>query len=349
MNICEHAPKANLRSVVEEITTIGELEEFEQEWRSLYDADPLATPFQSPEWLLPWVRHIWGGGELRVLVVRREGIPVGCAPLFAWGAGNIRLAFLGAGISDYTGMLTRPEYARESACAVLDHLARSGAPWEVCDFEDLAPWDPLLESQKPESLHVHVEEGNVCPVVKLPDSMGGVFKRLTPKFSRSLRLGHNRLQGIAWEFVMAGPSDWEEILAAFFRLHAARWRERGETGVVAEESLQAFHREVAGRFLERGWLRLEGLRVKGALIGVQYGFADKNRYYAYLGGFDPAWGRSSPGSLLLEESFRDAISAGLREFDFLRNREPYKYEWGAEDRANRRMRVTRAAAAREFA
>jgi hypothetical protein len=39
---------------VEEITTMDALERLRWEWSELWTRSPAATPFQSPEWLLPW-------------------------------------------------------------------------------------------------------------------------------------------------------------------------------------------------------------------------------------------------------------------------------------------------------
>ena len=42
------------------------------------------------------------------------------------------------------------------------------------------------------------------------------------------------------------------------------------------------------------------------------------------------------GKSIAPASPQDAIRAGIREFDFLRGNEPYKYLWGARDRYNQR-------------
>src|SRR3990172_5862127 len=52
-----------------------------------------------------------------------------------------------------------------------------------------------------------------------------------------------------------------------------------------------------------------------------------------MAGFDPeAGGRMSPGMVLLARCVEDAIGRGLKEYDFLRGRERYKYDLGGQDR-----------------
>src|SRR5437016_5851015 len=57
---------------VEELTTLKALEAIRPDWSSLWDRCEAATPFQSPDWLIPWWRHL-GEGELMVLALRQNG------------------------------------------------------------------------------------------------------------------------------------------------------------------------------------------------------------------------------------------------------------------------------------
>lgn len=56
--------------------------------------------------------------------------------------------------------------------------------------------------------------------------------------------------------------------------------------------------------------------------------------YGYLGGFRPEMARCSPGTVLIDHVLEAAIGEKLREFDFLRGKEAYKYLWGSRDRIN---------------
>src|SRR3546814_3057622 len=60
--------------------TLQQLEGLRADWQDLWSRDPTATPFQAPEWLISWWRHL-GGGELLPVDTRRDGRLVGLAPL----------------------------------------------------------------------------------------------------------------------------------------------------------------------------------------------------------------------------------------------------------------------------
>lgn len=310
---------------IAEITAAGDLERLRPEWACLWECAPAATPFQSPEWVLPWWRHLFGGGRLWTLTLRSEGRLAGLAPLFAWGEGCV--SFLGAGVTDYLDILVEPGIEQEGTEMFLAHIAAQSAKWRVCDFQELRQGSPLLRSPIPAGLKADIEVCSVCPVVELPAAPRPKLRRARRRLQRSGEL----------RFELASRDTLDEYLDAFFRLHAARWEARRETGVLASASLRHFHREVATGFLEDGALRFYGLRFDGAIKAVIYAFLSRGRVYAYLSGFDPALAQFSPGSLLLEFAMGSAARENAREFDFLREPESFKHQWGAKDRVNRRL------------
>lgn len=325
---------------VAEITRFDALERARPEWSELWDRCPAATPFQSPEWLLPWWR-CFRPGELLVLEVRESsGRLIGLAPFFIQPAGEIHrhLAFIGSGISDYQDILAEPDLASEVAGEVISHLARHSSRWERCELGNLGTDSPLLAVQKPNELQSQVLVGETCTFVPLPESAHEYVGRLPWHLRRDLRSGWNRLHRAgAVLFGEAGHSNLEDALEAFFRLHQARWRDRNQPGVLADEPMRVFHREVATGMLVKDHLRLYTLSLDQKIVAAIYGFARAHRLYFYLSGFDPRIKRLSPGSVLLYEVIRRSIDARLTELDFLRGNEPYKFEWGARERPTRRL------------
>lgn len=177
---------------------------------------------------------------------------------------------------------------------------------------------------------------SACPVLPI----GNPSTWANSKAGRLSQRAWNRLNrhpGIAIEPATAATVHLfvEDLLA----LHARRWRERGESGVLASPEVQAFHRQAAPDLLEAGMLRMVRLRASGRTLAVYYGFAHGRRAYGYLSGFDPDWSFESPGTALLGHAIQDAAQRGCTEFHFLRGREPYKYAFGAVDRWNQARTV----------
>lgn len=65
------------------IDTTEELIAFAPSWRRLWQSDPHAGPFQSPEWLLPWW-HQFGDEHLCCVAITHGEEPVGFLPFYVY-------------------------------------------------------------------------------------------------------------------------------------------------------------------------------------------------------------------------------------------------------------------------
>ena len=317
---------------VTEVQSAAELCGIRREWSDLWERCPQATLFASPEWLLPWTRHLFGGGQIWSIAAWERDRLIGLAPLFIHGVGRKQLSFLGSGVTDYLDFLADAERTRDAVHVMWDHLRRSDR-WNCCELVDVPPQSPLFDAGVPAEKSCC----DVCPVVTLLSSVESLDATLSSKFRHNLHNSRNRVRDLGMEFEISAPDQDPEYIDALFRLHSARWRERGETGVLASAEAQDFLREAALEVRRRGWLRLAGLRQGVTLRGVACLFATRGRWLYYLGGFDNSVARFSPGNLLIHFSMEQAIREGAREFDFLRQGEAYKYKWGAQDRTNTRL------------
>lgn len=305
------------------LDTLPKLESAAGEWTALHRVSPLSTPFESPEWLIPWTRHIFRGGRIWVLAFRQDGKLVGLAPLFCWGAEERTVSFLGAGISDYGDLLSAPGFEAPCKKALFEFLSLHRDEWERIDLREIVASSPLVdESSEPCSL---------CPVLDLatyPASMNA-------KHCTDLRRAQNKLkrQDVV-TMSLASTADLTTHVDSFFTLYEARWG-------VLDESLKAFHREASQAFLQAGLLRLGLLSLGARPAAAIYAFTAGSTLYCYLSGYEPALSKLSPGAVLLGWMIDRAIAEGLHFVDFLRNTESYKYLWGARDRPNFRLTLTR--------
>jgi hypothetical protein len=92
------------------IQNVERLAAYVPEWRALWRRSANATPFQSPDWLLPWW-DVFAPGELRCIAVRRGGSLAALAPLYREdGTHGARLLPVGVSLSDYLDVLIDPAY-----------------------------------------------------------------------------------------------------------------------------------------------------------------------------------------------------------------------------------------------
>jgi CelD/BcsL family acetyltransferase involved in cellulose biosynthesis len=91
--------------------------------------------------------------------------------------------------------------------------------------------------------------------------------------------------------------------------------------------VHAFHREVAGRLAADDAIRLFLLRCDGRAVAACYCFYFDQRLYFFQPGFDPEFRKLHVGKVLLGRALEYCFTNRLREFDFLRGTEDYKFDW----------------------
>lgn len=316
------------------IRTPAELRRMEPEWEALWRRAPGATPFQSPYWLLPWLQH-FGGEELYTVIVRGSDELAALAPLYIVrdeDSDESLGMLLGTGVSDYLDALADDQTAAEIARTM------GAADCQMWDLQQLRPSSPLLNAPTPDGWSESREAMIPCPVLRL----GGDGELGSTHFRKKLRYYRRCLErtgDVVYE--SATEASLDELLTSLYELHAARWRARGQDGVLGDAVIQRFHRDVAPRMLAAGALRLHAIRLDGRIVAVFYGFAHQGTTYYYLSGYDPALDKLSIGTLIVAQAVEQAVAEGGHTFDFLRGAEEYKYAWGAEDRMNQRRMLIR--------
>lgn len=329
---------------VQPLSDVGALEALAPEWWDLWRRSPSATPFQAPAWLLPWWRHFSPGG-LASVAVRRGKRLAGLALFYREeGPHGARLLPLGMSLSDHLDVLLDPDDAA-AASVIVSALAESSC-WARWELEELAPDAAAWALPCPPGCVESQAAQSACPVLAWEAASEDPLPRQVPaEQRRNLRRAWRRATARGPCRILCLESDPDRFLDALLLLHGARWQSRGEAGVLADDAVQRFHRSALPGLAAAGLARLYVLTIADQLAGAYYGLADRQRAYAYLGGFEPAFARESPGVLLLGKAISEAAREGLREFDFLRGREAYKYSWGAADRDNQRRSFQKARAA----
>jgi CelD/BcsL family acetyltransferase involved in cellulose biosynthesis len=331
--------------VAETIEDADALAALAPEWWDLWHRAESATPFQSPAWLVAWWRH-FHPGKLFCVAVRAEGRLVCLAPLYIEdGAYGRRLLPLGISVSDYLDVLLDPAVEREAGAALVRHLASRAEAWDGWDLEELAPDAAALRLPRPDACEETAHGQGTCPVLVLPTAADDIGARIPARKLRKLRMARHRAERRGETLVRRiDDEDAPAFLQTLFDLHDARWKSRGEDGLLGDARVRRFQEEALPALVGAGFVRLYAVEIGGTVVGGYYGFLHRGRAYAYLGGFDPDFSYESPGTILVGHAIEEAVREGASEFHFLRGREPYKYEWGAVDRWNQRRSFRRVVA-----
>jgi CelD/BcsL family acetyltransferase involved in cellulose biosynthesis len=311
------------------ISDSSRLRALADDWRLLWSNVPETTPFQSPDWLIPWWDH-YGEGPLISFAFWRERRLVGFAPLYIY-KGSVdscrRVFLLGTGNSDYLDVIFHPEHRIQCWNALLHELEDRAASWDECNLQRLGSHSPMLSiGPQASGLRFDRHADGVCPVVDLRSpAPSSTMLRKNRYYGRKLTRSYSFITE------QANAASLDEFLQALEQLHQHRWQVKGQPGVLAQTRDRDFHRCVAHLLLQAQMLRLYGIRVGGRIIAVLYGFRHRQRTYFYLNGFDPQYAQFSVATVLLGYTMERAIGEGSMYFDFLQGQEAYKYRWGALD------------------
>ena len=322
---------------LEVVSTLPRLRELEPPWSQQVSAWQESTPFQLPEWLLTWWDH-FGSGDLQTLVAWKEDIIVGLVPCFRHVWQNARqLTLIGSGITDYLD----PFIANEHADLTVEKLGAylMEAEFDLCDWQDLSATSPLLSLTQSEQLNVSVAPETVCSEVELDGDFDGYWQNRSSEMRRNVRRYGEKAE-------RAGPLRFDvdcnatpESLDALFALHTARWRSRGESGMVEANHSAQFMRAVSSVLARRDIVRLFTLRWCERVVAAILAFSWKGKLYGYFSAFDPEHEHLGFGRILLSHCIRYAYQTGHTHWNFLRGDEPYKKSWGAQCISKCRLKI----------
>ncbi|MDE2125308.1 MAG: GNAT family N-acetyltransferase [Armatimonadetes bacterium] len=334
---------------VEAHTERDSLEALRPAWQALQQSASDATPYQTWEWVEAWWQVYHARKRFLLLALYSGSELVALAPMYVSRHLRTplrRLAWAGTGRSDYLGPLIAPGYHGEVVSALLGYMRNELSGWDYADLQQLPPHSPMLAGAVGAGEPLpdrHVSMMEPCPYLSLPASHDDFLASLGKSMRSNLRYYARLAARETAEpgYRLANAESLHADLDALFTLHGQRWNARLMPGVLSNCRVQLFHREVAARFLERGWLRLHILSMDEKAQAALYCFSFQKRLYYYLGGFAPEMARYSLGTLLTGEAIRCAIDEGCCEFDFLRGGEPYKARWKPEVRINHRLILLR--------
>jgi CelD/BcsL family acetyltransferase involved in cellulose biosynthesis len=262
--------------------------------------------------------------------------------------------FFGASYhADYATVLTAPADLPAVSAAIVDHLAQTDGhrSWDVVDLRRLRCGDPTADAlatafgarEMREGWTLNVEREDVCPVVELPvggtmdDYLAGLGKKQRHEIRRKVR----RAEAVG-EVRLIDSTDPIADLPMFIDMHQKKWAGRGlfPDTPGGEQSL-VFARRLFELHGPDGRLRLAFLTIGGRRVAAGIHFLAGDRILYYNAGVDPDARDLSPGVVMIHSYVARALAGGIRQLDFLRGDESYKYDWGAHDEPIQRLLVRR--------
>ena len=308
---------------------IEEPEAITAEWKALLGRSASPTVFQHPSWHRIWAEVFPPASERVCYTVREEsGGLLGIAPMLREPENC--LAFAGdPEVADYMDIVAPKGSEAAVFAALIEGWRAGGVPavrlWglrENCRTLELLGGEGQGAAE--------CEEEAVAPRIPVEGGWEAYLGRLSKKDRHELRRKLRRLESSCGEIelsVFSEPSTVDDNLDEFFRLHTISRQDKAE---FMTDQMRVFFRSIALAFAEAGLTRLFLLNLDGVPAASLLAFEGED-LAVWNSGFDPAFSHLSVGLLSKVKALQWAQERGHTRVDFLRGREPYKYDLGGQD------------------
>ena len=320
----------------------GDLLASRRVWNVLVERMRYPSVFCGWEWMASWWEHFGDGQKLHTLMIYRDGELRGILPLYLLRRSPVRHARVGRVLGYCTAADLYPDpldivsaEADAEACieAALSYLRDSASDWDVLYLRFLAEDSNLFRVLgRARAYSPRIEQVSVAPYIPITGSYDDYLGGLSANERSNVRRRRRKLiQGRSAEYTDFRSDDPQQVLKTLFELHQKRSAEKGIDSSFARTEVLAFFRDLLNRLdPSHGWLR--GIRCGGETVASFCGFVAGDKLSYYQLGYDPAWSEFSPGSVLLQETIREAFDRGMGEYNFLQGGEAFKYRWARQAR-----------------
>lgn len=203
-------------------------------------------------------------------------------------------------------------------------LAAERRPIELARIPAASPLIPALRAAMPG--RVSVRPATPSPTIALgpewrePESRFSARRR--SDFRRAARraaeLGEPRC-----EMLCPTPDEFDALFDEAIAVEARSWKRAAGTAIACDPAKEAFFRRYLRAACERGEGRIALLRIDRRVVAMQLAVEWSGRYWLYKIGYDEAYARCSPGTLLMLHALRDAAERGLRGFELMGDSEAW--------------------------
>lgn len=319
-------------------------------WNGLLAESCAATVCLTYEWLESWWAAYRESRELFVIgLFEPDGTLLGIAPFYRTSNPDhtgtklpIRmLRFLGTGTdgtSTSLGLIMRPGYEVAGVRELLRWLSEKRSEWDILDLHLMpaeSPMTSLLTEELERGGWPRLQKEEPHLIVPLPDQYDKYLSSLSKKMRSELPYEHRRLlKKFKVDLLkIQTEADLPQATDTLFRLNAQRWQARGKGGSFHNTEKRVFCREMAKRFLARGWLDFWFLELNGDPAAIEYGFRYKDTYYPLWVALNTQYKTYEAGSVLRSLIIQALISDGIHFYELMNGAEAYKLRWGAEQRS----------------
>jgi CelD/BcsL family acetyltransferase involved in cellulose biosynthesis len=305
------------------IRTVTDLDELGADWEQL-----------TPQTAEPGSHFLWArtsaethpDAEPHVVVVGDP--PSAIAPLACLPDRARTLTWLGAALHEPSDLLWRHPTALHQ---LADAIARLGRPLDLPRIPAGSEAVPALRSALRTRGLQRLRSTPGAPFIALDEGWADSEpQHLRSRRRADLRRSRRRAERFGEvRFAVHQPSEDEAsgLLETAFRVEASGWKQRTGTALQEDQLTGAFFTSYGRAAARRGMLRVALLLLGGKPAAMQIAVETGGRYWLLKIGYDAAFARCSPGTLLLAHTVQLAARRGLQTYELLGVDEPWTAPW----------------------
>lgn len=306
--------------IAELVTEVAGLEAIAAEWDEL--AVLAEEPMATPAWVFGWLAHVAPDDvEPRVVAVRDRKRLVALAPFYVRAGAPRHYRIMADDFSSSVALPAAPEREWEAARVVAEALAEAPVPPARLSLLPLSAgsaWPAALRDGwpggwRPSLQEVRREDAATAP---LHGTFDDYMAARGSEFRRTVRRRTRALEADGGSMRISTAATVKEDIAAFVRLHEARWSDRGESRLVQlGERLPALLEELAERLVESARFRLWMVELEGKAICADLSLVAGGEIVGVNTGWDEEHKKLAPAQIVTIRKIEDAYERGEKRLD----------------------------------
>lgn len=301
--------------------------------------DPAFAPsvFQTTEWIETWRRCL--GADATPLDLPFHAPQPNLAPLNL--APDRVLRWAGDGKADYGDLADRRIDAagiRQLLAALMDRADQ----WDRVELNNIPhgsmTWRLLHHAAPDFGLYALARPIHECPAW-LHHGHETETHALVNKYSLRRPVNRLRREGSLACRNITDIDEARQMLDPFFEQHIARWSGTATPSLFHEQRYREFYGALLEALFPKGWLLFSVVELNHQPIAFHYGFDFGGRLTWYKPAFDPAWGKFSPGLVMIQHLLQYTLEHNRAELDFTIGGESFKDRFSNARRVNMQLNL----------
>lgn len=275
-------------------------------------------PTQSPSFLAALSETMLAGSDGLLLTAQAGPLVIGALALCS-GAGWLR-RWRQAGVQELhepvDALCDSPEAARllaEALVALPDPVTLGRLPRRSLLI-------PALRTAAPGKAWLMIRPAKATPTIALDPGWSDPASRFNSRRRSDLRRAVRRaeaLGAVSYELISPDAVAFPALFDEAVRVEARGWKQQAGTAMACDQAKLAFFRCFLAQAAERGILRIGFMRIDGQAAAMQLALEYAGRFWLFKIGYDEAYARCSPGTLLMLHTLGEAARRGNCAYELL--------------------------------